>query len=84
MKISLIKREIHDASNKEDSIKTNISNLLGHRGPSFTPQNNNKKQTERFETGKRTFVYKKSAKVTPKGQWGRGSVICTFRKILRS
>lgn len=68
MKISLIQREIHDAFNKEDSIKTNISNLLGHRGPSFTPQDKN--ATERFEMGKRTTVYKKGKKVTLKGQWG--------------
>lgn len=82
MKISLIQRESHDAFNREDSIKTNISNLLGDQGPSFTPQDKN--AMERFEMGKRTSVYKKGKKVTLQGQWGRGSVIRTFRNILRS
>lgn len=59
MKISLIQREIHDAFNKEDSIKTNILNLLGNQGPSFTPQDKN--AMERFEMAS---VYKKGKKVT--------------------
>ena len=53
-KITLIQREIHDAFNKEDSIKTNISNLLGHRGPSFTPQDKN--IMERFEIREPLYI----------------------------